>query len=337
MIDYLSTEQSLENMEFLKYQKVFANDLAETDFNAFPEKLYEPVDYIMKLGGKRLRPTALLMSTDTFNGDLDYAKDAAMALEVFHNFTLVHDDIMDEAPLRRGKETVHTKYDVNTGILSGDVMLIESYELLFKYANHKHFAEIIRCFNEAAKLVCHGQQLDVDFEERKDVKEEEYLKMIEWKTAVLFAAGLKIGALLADASLEQAETMFNYGINVGLAFQVQDDILDSFGDPEKFGKKVGGDIIQGKKTLLVLKTITELSEELQADFLALINDRTMDEVLKVELVKSKFVEYGALDYAEEIKNTYRNKAASCLESIEEAFPKVSMFSDLTVFLLGREA
>ena len=325
------------DMEFIKYQKVFADDLAGTDFNAFPEKLYEPVDYIMKLGGKRLRPTALLMSTDTFNGDMDYARHAAMAIEVFHNFTLVHDDIMDEAPLRRGKETVHTKYDINTGILSGDVMLIESYELLFKYAAHKHFAEIIKCFNEAAKLVCHGQQLDVDFEERKDVREAEYLKMIEWKTAVLFAAGLKIGALLADASLEHAQTMYDYGINVGLAFQVQDDILDSFGDPEKFGKKVGGDIIQGKKTLLVLKTLDGLSDDLQEDFLSLINDRSMDENLKVELVKSKFTEYGALDYAEEIKSAYRNKAAACLRKVEEAYPKVNMFTDLTLFLLGREA
>lgn len=324
-------------MEFLKYQKVFADNLQGTDFNAFPANLYEPVDYIMKLGGKRLRPTALLMSTDTFNGDLDYAKDAAMALEVFHNFTLVHDDIMDEAPLRRGKDTVHKRYDLNTGILSGDVMLIQSYELLFKYSDHKYFGEIIKSFNDAAKLVCHGQQLDVDFEERLDVTETEYLKMIEWKTAVLFAAGLKIGALLADASPEQAKAMYTYGINVGLAFQVQDDILDSFGDPEKFGKKVGGDIVQGKKTLLVLKTLENLSKDLAADFLALINDRNLEESTKIELVKSKFIEYGALEYAEEVKNSYRAKATEALNDMLEEFPKINMFNDLSEYLLGREA
>ena len=324
-------------MEFLKYQKVFADNLEGTDFNAFPEKLYAPVDYIMKLGGKRLRPTALLMSTDTFGGDIEYARNAAMALEVFHNFTLVHDDIMDEAPLRRGKETVHIRYDINTGILSGDVMLIESYELLFKYSDHKYFAEIIKTFNQAAKLVCHGQQLDVDFEERTDVTEGEYLKMIEWKTAVLFAAGLKIGALLADSTLEQANAMYSYGINVGLAFQVQDDILDSFGDPEKFGKKVGGDIIQGKKTLLVLKTLERMDPDLQVDFLSLINDRNMDEVIKVDLVKSKFTEYGALEYAEDIKSDYRTTASNTIDSLKDSFPKVSMFADLTDFLLGRDA
>jgi geranylgeranyl diphosphate synthase type II len=324
-------------MEFLKYQKVFADNLEGTDFNAFPEKLYAPVDYIMKLGGKRLRPTALLMSTDTFGGNIEYARNAAMALEVFHNFTLVHDDIMDEAPLRRGKETVHIRYDINTGILSGDVMLIESYELLFKYSDHKYFAEIIKTFNQAAKLVCHGQQLDVDFEERTDVTEGEYLKMIEWKTAVLFAAGLKIGALLADSTLEQANAMYSYGINVGLAFQVQDDILDSFGDPEKFGKKVGGDIIQGKKTLLVLKTLERMDPDLQVDFLSLINDRNMDEVIKVDLVKSKFTEYGALEYAEDIKSDYRTKASNTIDSLKDSFPKVSMFADLTDFLLGRDA
>ena len=322
-------------MNFKQFQQGFLEDLENTSFVSAPENLYQPFHYIMQLGGKRLRPTALLMSVDTFGGDVLHAKDAAMAIEVFHNFTLVHDDIMDEAPLRRGKDTVHMKYDVNTAILSGDVMLIDSYDRLFKYAEHPQFAAIVKCFNDAARLVCEGQQLDVDFEQREDVQEAEYLKMIEWKTAVLFAAGLKIGALLAEATLEQANLIYEYGINAGLAFQIQDDILDSFGDPEKFGKKVGGDIIQGKKTLLVITALDRLAGADRDGFMSLINSQAEDEVQKVESVKSIFVDQGVVDYAEGVKKAFRSKADAALDRLRDDFPKVEAFDALTQYLLGR--
>ena len=322
-------------MNFKQFQQGFLEELENTSFVSPPENLYEPFHYIMQLGGKRLRPTALLMSVDTFGGDIMDAKNAAMAIEVFHNFTLVHDDIMDEAPLRRGKDTVHMKYDVNTAILSGDVMLIDSYDRLLKYADHPRFASIVKCFNDAARLVCEGQQLDVDFEQREDVKEEEYLKMIEWKTAVLFAAGLKIGALLAEASEEQADLIYDYGINAGLAFQIQDDILDSFGDPEKFGKKVGGDIIQGKKTLLVITALGRLSGADKDSFTTLINSQAEDEVQKVEAVKQIFVDQGVVDYAEGVKKAFRSKADAALDRLRDDFPKVEAFDALTQYLLGR--
>lgn len=325
-------------MDFIKYQQLFVNDLEDTTFLSDPANLYEPFNYIMHLGGKRLRPTALLMSTDVFGGDMNLAKSAAMAIEVFHNFTLAHDDIMDEAPLRRGQATVHMKYDVNTAILSGDLMLIDSYDRLFEYAKHPHFAEILNCFNEAARLVCHGQQLDVDFETRTAVQEQEYLTMIEWKTAVLFAAGLKMGALLANATLDLSNKIYDYGINVGLAFQVQDDILDSFGDPEKFGKKVGGDILQAKKTLLVIKTLEYLSGSDLASFEASFEAKDMAEDKKVSIIKDYFKNAGALAYAEDLKNNYRKRADHLIDSIiKQGFPKATIFNDLSTFLLGRES
>ena len=325
-------------MDFIKYQQLFLNDLKDTTFLATPTNLYDPFNYIMHLGGKRLRPTALLMSTDVFGGDMNLAKSAAMAIEVFHNFTLAHDDIMDEAPLRRGKATVHMKYDVNTAILSGDLMLIDSYDRLFEYANHTHFGEILRCFNEAARLVCHGQQLDVDFETRITVEEQEYLTMIEWKTAVLFAAGLKIGALLANASVDLANKIYAYGINVGLAFQVQDDILDSFGYPEKFGKKVGGDILQAKKTLLVIKTLEYLTGEDLASFKATFKAQNLDEDKKVAAIKDYFKNAGALAFAEKLKNKYKKQADQLIDSIiGQGYPKATIFNDLSSYLLGRES
>lgn len=223
-------------------------------FPSAPNGLYNPISYILSLGGKRIRPLMVLMATELFGKNAGESIDAAIAVEIFHNFTLVHDDIMDNAPLRRGNETVHKKWDVNTAILSGDVMMVEAYKQLAK-VNPIYLKEVLDTFNDTAQGVCEGQQLDMEFEIRNDVSIDEYLNMIRLKTAILLGGSLKLGAILAGATKEDAELIYQFGENIGIAFQLHDDILDVYADPKKFGKQVGGDIIANKKTYLLLKAI----------------------------------------------------------------------------------
>ena len=241
-------------MNILHYQQEFLQYLESKDWVKEPKNLYDPIDYILRLGGKRMRPVLTLMAADIFSSDYQKAMPAALAIEVFHNFTLVHDDIMDDAPLRRGKATVHEKWDISTGILSGDAMLILAYQYFENY-EPAVFQKLAKLFSKTALEVCDGQQLDVDFETRKDVTIDEYINMIRLKTSVLVAAALKMGAIVAEANEENANLIYVFGLNLGLAFQLQDDYLDTFGDPETFGKQVGGDIIENKKTFLYLKTL----------------------------------------------------------------------------------
>ncbi|TXD52830.1 MULTISPECIES: polyprenyl synthetase family protein [unclassified Polaribacter] len=241
-------------MDILHYQKAFLSYLESKDWVREPKNLYEPIDYILQLGGKRIRPVLTLMAAHIFSKDFEKALPAALAVEVFHNFTLVHDDIMDDAPLRRGKATVHEKWDINTGILSGDAMLILAYKYFENY-DAVTFQKLAKLFSKTALEVCDGQQLDVDFETRSDVTISEYINMIRLKTSVLVAAALKMGAIVAETNDENADLIYDFGLNLGLAFQLQDDYLDTFGDPETFGKQIGGDIIENKKTFLYLKTL----------------------------------------------------------------------------------
>ncbi len=227
----------------------------QNPFPATPQALYEPCDYILTLGGKRIRPAALLLGYQLFRDDVDRALPAAWAVELFHNFSLMHDDIMDAAPLRRGQPTVHTKWNTTTGILSGDVMLIFAYRHLTSIEPAEVALSLIKTFNRVATEVCEGQQMDVDFETRSDVSIAEYLRMIELKTAVLLGGALEMGALCAQAPASDAHHLYEFGRLAGIAFQLQDDLLDTYGDPQKFGKQVGGDILQNKKTFLVLKTL----------------------------------------------------------------------------------
>ena len=254
-----------------------------------PQKLYDPINYIMQLGGKRIRPLAVLIAYQAFKADFRSALPLAYAFELFHNFTLAHDDVMDQAEMRRGKPAMHMAYNLNSAILSGDTMLILAYRyLLDASADPVVQSGLLRIFTTTAQEICAGQQLDMDFESRNDVTLPEYLTMIRWKTAVLLAACLQSGALLGGASGEQAERLYHFGLNIGLAFQIQDDVLDLYGDAAGFGKKTGGDILQKKKTYLFLKAIELSDEHTQQKILdAYLNDSLPDEV-RIRTVRDLF-------------------------------------------------
>jgi geranylgeranyl diphosphate synthase type II len=301
-----------------QYQDFFIIYLENQLTTKEPKNLYEPISYILGLGGKRIRPVLTLMTAEVFNADYKKALPAAMAVEVFHNFSLVHDDIMDDAPLRRGHQTVHEKWDVNSGILSGDAMLILAYQYFEQYelATFMHLAKL---FSKTALEVCEGQQWDVDFEIRDDVTIPEYLKMIEYKTAVLVAAAMKMGAIIAETSEENANLIYEFGLNLGLAFQLQDDYLDAFGDPKTFGKQVGGDIIENKKTYLYLKAMSFCSKEEASQLAQTFSERLDNNTEKINWVKNIFNNSGASEATQYAIEEYTFKAFATLEkmSIEE--------------------
>ena len=318
-----------------QYQDFFISYLESQTINKEPKNLYEPIDYILSLGGKRMRPVLTLMTAEVFDADYKKALPAAMAVEVFHNFSLVHDDIMDDAPLRRGEQTVHEKWNINTGILSGDAMLILAYQYFEQY-EPSVFRDLAKLFSKTALEVCEGQQWDVDFETRKDVTIPEYLKMIEYKTAVLVAAAMKMGAIIANASEENACLIYDFGLNLGLAFQLQDDYLDAFGDPETFGKQVGGDIIENKKTYLYLKAV-EFSDVKQAqqlnDLFAIHSD---DNTTKINAVKSIFNNSGASKATQQAIKEYTFKAFETLEKMDIELSKKEMLRAFGENLMGRK-
>ncbi len=239
---------------FLEIGELVEQEIENLSHPNFPESLYDPIEYIMGLQAKRLRPILVLMAYQLFEENIVNALPSAIAIELFHNFTLLHDDIMDDAPLRRGNPTVHQKWNSNVAILSGDVMMIKAYQLLTK-VEAKSLTAVLNSFNKAAIKVCEGQQFDMDFENRDNVTLDEYMRMIEYKTAVLLAASLQIGAINARASKEEQDNLYNFGINIGIAFQLKDDFLDVFGTSESFGKQIGGDIAANKKTFLYLKAL----------------------------------------------------------------------------------
>ncbi len=282
-----------------------------------PASLYDPVHYILGLGGKRLRPLLTLMSAQMYGTTIDKAMDAAIAVEVFHNFTLLHDDIMDDADLRRGEETVHVKWDLNTGILSGDAMLIMAYRLFNSY-DPQTFYDLNQVFSRTALEVCEGQQYDVDFETRDDVTILEYINMIKLKTSVLVGCALQMGAIIAGVDKKEQDLIYSYGLHLGLAFQLMDDYLDAFGDPATFGKEVGGDIRENKKTFLYLKSLedegcaTELKEWFAMDHTEM-NEEQIE--TKKETVKVFFEESGGAAATQEAIKSYTNKALDIIEQL----------------------
>lgn len=324
-------------MDFFKaYRQQFLQYLEQRTLSAQPQNLYDPVNYILELGGKRLRPVAVLMAHQLFGGNTHNALPLALAVETFHNFTLMHDDIMDKAPLRRGNVTVHEKYDLNTAILSGDVMLILAYQYLLEVQDAEKAMPILKVFTQVAREVCEGQQMDMDFESRSDVALQEYLRMIELKTAVLFAGALQMGAILAGATAQDQQWLYQFGRDIGIAFQLQDDLLDSFGDPEKFGKKVGGDISQNKKTVLVLKVLEMGTPTAIHALQKWMQTTPPDDTEKITAVKQLFEETGVRRATEALKDQYRDAAFQALAKVrgdEDLKVKLRQLSD---YLLGRE-
>ncbi|HJU46396.1 MAG TPA: polyprenyl synthetase family protein [Chitinophagaceae bacterium] len=301
-------------------------------FPGKPASLYAPNDYFLSIGGKRIRPVMCIMGNELFSDIHPDAYKAATAIELFHNFTLIHDDIMDKAPLRRGMETVHAKYGESTAILAGDVMLVKAYDYLSEI-NKDHLPAVLQLFNRTAREVCEGQQLDMDYEKNGTVKLEEYIKMIELKTSVLLAASLQIGAILGGAGDNNQRHLYGFGKNLGIAFQVQDDYLDAFGDPEKFGKQVGGDIIANKKTFLLIKALEAASDQQRQEINALIEGNAPD---KVDRMLAIFKSCGVDQWAKELKNKYVATAFQHFEDIAVLSSRKEPLQQLATFLIERE-
>lgn len=297
------------------YQQVIADYFEQTTLQKEPKNLYDPITYILSLGGKRIRPVLTLMAAEVFNADCREALPAAVAVEIFHNFSLVHDDIMDDAPLRRGHKTVHEKWDTNTAILSGDAMLILAYQYFEEY-EPATFQALAKLFSKTALEVCEGQQWDVDFEARNNVTEPEYLKMIEYKTAVLVGAAMKMGAIVAKTSVENANLIYDFGRYLGIAFQLQDDYLDAFGDPLTFGKQVGGDIIENKKTYLYLKAVKQANAYERERLLQWFTIQPENPADKIEDVKSIFTSSRADAVTKEAIEEYTLKAFETLDKMD---------------------
>jgi geranylgeranyl diphosphate synthase, type II len=318
-----------------EYQEFVLDYLKSEQHGKEPKSLYEPIAYILGLGGKRIRPVLTLMSAEIFDANYNQALPAALAVEVFHNFSLIHDDIMDDAPLRRGNETVHEKWDVNTGILSGDAMLILAYQYFEQY-EPVIFRDLAKLFSKTALEVCEGQQWDVDFENREDVTLAEYLKMIQYKTAVLLGAAMKMGAIIAQTSEENANLIYDFGVSLGIAFQLQDDYLDVYGNPETFGKQVGGDIIENKKTYLYLKAIEFATADQNEQLLHLYSIQPQDNFDKITSVKSLFIETGAAEVTQKAIQEYTQKAFNTLDKLEIHADKKLILRAFGENLIGRK-
>lgn len=296
-----------------------------------PANLYEPCRYLINLGGKRVRPALCVMGNELFGEISNEAWHAGWGIELFHNFTLVHDDIMDEAPLRRGNQTIHTKYNLTAGILSGDVLCILAYEQLAHVGTA--LPDVLRLFNKTAIEVCEGQQLDMDFEQRSDVTIDEYINMIALKTSVLLACSLKVGALIAGADSKEADKIYEFGKNVGIAFQLQDDYLDAFGETDKLGKQNGGDIKANKKTYLLLKAQKAATEAQQTTISELLATDGSD---KVANMLELFRQTGSDKACREAVNEYSEKAFQCLADIGVSEDRKQPLRDLANYLLQRD-
>jgi len=310
----------------------FAEKFNTEHFPKQPASLYEPNRYFLQLGGKRVRPVLCLMGNELFDEINKDAWPVATAIELFHNFTLIHDDIMDKAPLRRGMQTVHEKFGESTALLAGDAMLVTAYEYLNKISG-KYVFSIVNLFNKTAKEVCEGQQMDMDFEKNAQVKFDEYLNMISLKTSVLLAASLKMGAILGGAGERNQNLIYEFGRKLGLAFQVQDDYLDAFGDPDKFGKQVGGDIKANKKTFLLIHALETASPQCKQQLLQLLNS---DHDNKVKDVLSIFRECKVDEWASELKEKFFREALTHLEDIAVLSKRKEPLKQLALFLTHRQ-
>ena len=315
------------------YQDEFLSFLKENIQKKEPKNLYEPIDYILNIGGKRLRPILTMLSADIFGQDYRKALYAALAVEIFHNFSLVHDDIMDQAPLRRGMPSVHTKWNINTGILSGDAMLILAYQYFERY-NPIIFQQLAEIFSKTALEVCEGQQYDVDFEKKEQVSIDEYIKMITYKTAVLVGAALKMGAIIAKTSDENKQKIYDFGVALGIAYQLQDDYLDTFGD-KSFGKKIGGDILQNKKTILYLKALENSSDSQKEQLIILNTKLDRNEKEKINRVTELFIATKSNLFLRSEVEAYTLKAFEILDTLEISDEKKNILKEFGNNLMNR--
>lgn len=329
---FIFANQLWHMQTFEQLVKDFTEKFNTNHFPSQPATLYDADNYFLKLGGKRIRPVMCLMANQLFGDINPDAYHVANAIELFHNFTLIHDDIMDAAPLRRGMETVHHKFGSNTALLAGDVMLVAAYDYLNKIQS-SYLKKIVSLFNKTAREVCEGQQLDMDFEKLDMVSLDAYLNMIELKTSVLLAASLEMGAVLGGAGAGNCQHLYEFGRNLGIAFQVQDDYLDAFGDPEKFGKDVGGDIRQNKKTFLLIHALEVADEKQKAALFTLMKENPAD---KVEQVVSIFRNCGADTWASSLKQQYLEKALKHLDDIAVLSSRKKNLRALADFLIQRE-
>lgn len=324
-------------MPYSNYKKVIETEISNTVYGESPKELYEPIEYLMSIGGKRMRPCLTLLSANLWLYNYQKVAKAALAVEVFHNFTLMHDDIMDQAPLRRGKPTVHEKWNANTAILSGDVMLVAAYQL-FSDVEDKHYKTVIKRFNKTAAEVCEGQQLDMDYSKKASVSKAEYIEMIRLKTSVLLGFALELGGIIADGDQQSIDALYKIGVNVGLGFQLHDDILDVYGDPEKFGKQIGGDIIENKRTWLLIDALeaakdTEHEKSLN-DWLKL---KKFNNTEKVEAITYIYNELEVKLRAEECADAYFEAALKEIKRLQINDDKKNLMVLFVNTIKNREA
>ena len=321
---------------FNEISEIITNRLEQINWNMHPKGLYQPIDYVLSMGGKRIRPVLTLLACNLFTDDIEPAIDPALGIEIFHNFTLLHDDIMDRADVRRGKMTVHKKWNDNTAILSGDVMQITAYKYIAN-APAMQLKQTLDLFSKTAAEICEGQQYDVEFENQDDVLAEQYLEMIRLKTAVLLGCALQIGAWIGGADNKTAQLLYDFGINVGLAFQLKDDLLDVYGNEESFGKKIGGDILCNKKTYLLIHALKLAKNETANDLENwLKNSDPSQENEKIAGVTAIFDKLGVKDICENKMQEYGNKAIGLLDEVEIENDKKQELRNLADKLLYRK-
>ena len=323
-------------LSFKEIQEKIEREIGQLEFDCPPKSLYEPITYILSLGGKRIRPALVLMAYNLYREDVEKAIRPAIGLEVFHNFTLLHDDLMDQADKRRNKPTVHKVWNANTAILSGDAMLIAAYQLIGETAP-EHLKEVLDLFTRTALEICGGQQYDMEFESRMDVSEEEYLEMIRLKTAVLLACSLKTGAILGGASREDAENLYRFGINIGLAFQLQDDLLDVYGDTKTFGKNIGGDILCNKKTFLLINALRRAEGEQRAQLEHWIARKDFDAAEKIAAVTNIYNVLGLKELSEAKMQTYYAEGMKNLAALSVSEERLAVVKEVTSRLMFRQS
>lgn len=323
-------------LSFEEIQEKIEREIGRLEFTYPPKSLYEPITYILSLGGKRIRPALVLMACNLYCEDVQPAIRPAIGLEVFHNFTLLHDDLMDQADKRRNKPTVHKVWNANTAILSGDAMLIAAYQLIGE-TTAEHLKEVLDLFTRTALEICGGQQYDMEFENRMDVTEEEYLEMIRLKTAVLLACSLKMGAILGGASREDAENLYQFGINIGLAFQLQDDLLDVYGDTKTFGKNIGGDILCNKKTFLLINALRRAEGLQKAELEKWIATKDFDAAEKITAVTNIYNVLGLKELSEAKMQAYYAKGMSSLAALSVSEERLAVLKEVTSRLMFRQS